>query len=201
MFAPGPNTTASTAILPLTAMSARRDAVRRFGADRGGAMAVEFAMVLFPLCILIFFILEGALVYWVSSALDNGLDSSMRQFYVQADSPESTLAGGVREELCRQVSPFVNCDKLKIDIAAYDSFSRIDGSSPLDASTGNWRAGFGEQHGCLRKGSVVVVQAALAQQTFQKFGVVKTQFKDGSRLILATAVLQLDGNSTSGAAC
>jgi Flp pilus assembly pilin Flp len=172
---------------------------RRFEADQGGATAVEFAMVLFPLCVLIFFVLEGALVYWIAAALDNGLDASMRQFYAQASS--TTLATGIRKELCRQVSPFVKCENLKVDVAVYDKFSRIEKASPVDPSTGTWRAGFGEQHGCLAKGSIVVVQAALAQQTFQKFGVVKNPFKDGSQLILATSVIQLDGNSTGGAGC
>lgn len=183
------------------ASAMRRSLTKRFGADQRGAMAVEFAMILFPLFILIFFIMEGALVYWVSSALDNGLDSSMRQFYVQAQATPETLAASVRDELCRNVSPFVSCARLKLDIAAYDSFGAIDNAAPIDTGTGTWRAGFGEQHGCLRKGSVVVVQAALAQQTFQRFGIVKDQFSDGSRLILATAVLQLDGNSTMSAAC
>jgi Flp pilus assembly pilin Flp len=174
---------------------------RAFGADQRGAMAVEFAMILFPLCVLIFFVLEAALVYWISSALDNGLDASMRQFYVQAGASTQTLSDGIRAELCRQVTPLVKCENLKVDIAAYDSFGRIDKASPVDGATGTWRVGFGDLHGCLTKGSVVVVQAALAQQTFQNFGIVTNQFKDGSRLILATSVLQLDGNSTGSTGC
>ncbi|WP_244012259.1 TadE/TadG family type IV pilus assembly protein [Methylobacterium sp. J-068] len=164
-------------------------------------MAVEFAMILFPLCILIFALLEGALVYWISSALDNGLDTSMRQFYIQGQASSTALVDGIRGELCQQVSPFVKCENLKVDVAAYDSFGRIDKAGPVDPSTGTWRAGFGEQHGCLAKGSVVVVQAALAQQTFQKFGAATSRFKDGSQLILATSVIQLDGNSTGSAGC
>lgn len=174
---------------------------RRFGADQRGAMAVEFAMILFPLCVLVFALLETALIYWISSALDNGLDASMRQFYVQAQASTTTLVGGIRAELCRQVSPFVKCENLKVDVAVYDSFGRIDRAGPVDEATGTWRTGFGEQHGCIVKGSVVVVRAALAQQTFQNFGLVKTPFKDGSQLILATSVLQLDGNSTTSTGC
>ena len=176
-------------------------AAGRFERDQGGAMAVEFAMILFPLCILIFLVLETALIYWIASALDHGVEASMRQFYVQAEASSKTLAQAVRGELCRQVSPFVKCENLKVDIAAYRSFGSIDKSSPVDASTGTWRAGFGDQHGCLTKGSVVVVQAALAQQTFQGFGIVKSPFKDGSQLILATAILQLDGNATRRTDC
>lgn len=164
-------------------------------------MAVEFALVLFPLCILIFFVLENALVFWVTSALDNGLDASMRQFYVQSGASATSLLDAVRSEVCRQVNPFVRCENLKIDIGVYESFTRIDRTSPIDPASGTWRADFGVQHGCLTKGSVVVVQAAFAQHTFQKFGVVKTQFQDGSWLINATSVLQLEGNSTGGSGC
>jgi Flp pilus assembly pilin Flp len=178
-----------------------RSGPRRFRQDQSGAMAVEFALVLFPLCILIFFVLENALVFWVTSALDNGLDASMRQFYVQSGASATSLLDAVRSEVCRQVNPFVRCENLKIDIGVYESFTRIDRTSPIDPASGTWRADFGVQHGCLTKGSVVVVQAAFAQHTFQKFGVVKTQFQDGSWLINATSVLQLEGNSTGGSGC
>lgn len=174
---------------------------RRFGGDRRGVIAVEFALVAFPLCILVFALIEIGLIYWVSATLDNGIDASMRQFYVQAEASSKTLSEGVRGELCRQMSPFVRCENLKVDIAAYESFAGIDRSSPVDPSTGTWRAGFGDQHGCLTKGSIVVVQAALAQQTFQNFGIVTNPFKDGSQLIHATAILQLDGNAPRSAGC
>lgn len=176
-------------------------AARRFGGDRRGVIAVEFALVAFPLCILVFALIEIGLIYWVSATLDNGIDASMRQFYVQAEASSKTLSEGVRSELCRQMSPFVKCENLKVDIAAYARFADIDRASPVDASTGTWRAGFGDQHGCLTKGSIVVVQAALAQQTFQRFGIVTNPFKDGSQLILATAILQLDGNAPRSAGC
>ncbi len=175
--------------------------LNRLKTDQRGAMAVEFAMILFPLCVLLFFIMEVALVYWISAALDNGLDVSMRQFYVQAEANSKTPMEGIREELCRQVSPFVKCENLKVDIAAYDSFGRIDKTGPVDDAAGTWRVGFGEQHGCLTKSSIVVVQAALAQQTFQNFGIVKNRFKDGSQLILSTSVLQLDGNTIGATGC
>lgn len=163
--------------------------------------AVEFALIAFPLCILLFALIEIGLIYWVSATLDNGIDASMRQFYVQAEASSKTLSEGVRGDLCRQMSPVVKCENLKVDIAAYESFASIDRSSPVDPSTGTWRAGFGDQHGCLTKGSIVVVQAALAQQTFQNLGIVTNPFKDGSQLILATAVLQLDGNAPRSAGC
>ena len=73
-----------------------RSAAQRFRQDQSGAMAVEFALVLFPLCILIFFVLENALVFWVTSALDNGLDASMRQFYVQSGASATSLLDAVR---------------------------------------------------------------------------------------------------------
>jgi Flp pilus assembly pilin Flp len=181
--------------------TAIRSNVRRLRQNRSGATAVEFALILFPLCILILFILENALVFWVTSALDNGLDAAMRQFYVQSGAAAQPLLDSVRGEICRQVDPFVRCKRLKIDIGVYDSFTRIDRTSPLDPTSGTWRTNFGFQHGCLTKGSVVVVQAAFAQHTVQSFGIVKYQFLDGSRLINATAVLQLEGNSTGGAGC
>ncbi|KQO56130.1 hypothetical protein ASG60_13535 [Methylobacterium sp. Leaf469] len=169
--------------------------------DTGGAAAVEFAVVIVPLFVVILFVLENALVHWITASLDNGLDSAMRQFYVRADGSGGSPLDGVRTELCRQVAPFVKCDALKVDVAAYDSFASVDRASPVDAATKDWRPGFGTQHGCLLKGSVVVVQAALAQHTFQPFGIAPGQFRDGSRLINAAAVIQLEGNSPVASGC
>ena len=82
-----------------------------------------------------------------------------------AGASATSLLDAVRSEVCRQVNPFVRCENLKIDIGVYDSFTRIDRTSPIDPASGTWRANFGTQHGCLTKGSVVVVQAAFAQHT------------------------------------
>lgn len=169
--------------------------------NRDGAAAVEFALVIVPLFVVLLFVLENALVHWITASLDNGLDSAMRQFYVRADHAGASQLEGVRAELCRQVAPFVKCDALKVDVAAYDSFASVDRASPVDAATGDWRSDFGRQHGCLSKGSVVVVQAALSQHTFQPFGIAQGQFRNGSRLINAAAVIQLEGNSPVAAGC
>lgn len=178
-----------------------RAGVARLRRDAGGAAAVEFALVMVPLFVVVLFVLENALVHWVTASLDNGLDASMRQFYVRAGGAGAEQIEGVRAELCRQIAPFVKCEALKVDVAAYANFASIDRASPIDPAMGDWRAGFGGQHGCLTKGSVVVVQAALAQHTFQAFGIAPGQFRDGSRLINAAAVIQLEGNSPVAAGC
>lgn len=158
-------------------------------------------MVVFPFIVLVAFILENAFVFWIGAALDNGVETSMRQFYVRAESSAATQIDGVRTALCASMYPLVQCDSIRIDIAAYGSFAEVDPRGPVDDATQDWRAGFGTQHGCLGKGSIVVVQAAIAQQTFQNFGLVKSRFKNGSRLIASAAVIQLDGNASASAGC
>ncbi|WP_281407798.1 TadE/TadG family type IV pilus assembly protein [Methylobacterium sp. WL69] len=190
--------------LPIPAHPFRRT-VRAFFArtrrDADGAAAVEFALVMVPLFVVVLFVIENALVHWITASLDNGLDASMRQFYVRAGGPGAEQIDGVRAELCRQVAPLVKCEALKVDVTAYANFASVDRASPVDPMTGDWRPGFGGQHGCLAKGSVVVVQAALAQHTFQAFGIAPGQFRNGSRLINAAAVIQLEGNSPAVAGC
>jgi Flp pilus assembly pilin Flp len=169
--------------------------------DAGGAAAVEFALVMVPLFAVVLFVIENARVHWITASLDNGLDASMRQFYVRAGAPGTEQIDGVRAELCRQVAPLVRCDALKVDVTAYANFASIDRAGPVDPVTGDWRPRFGGQHGCLDKGSVVVVQAALAQHTFQAFGFTPAEFRDGRRLINAAAVIQLEGNSAAVTGC
>lgn len=40
-----------------------------------------------PLFVVVLFVIENALVHWITASLDNGLDASMRQFYVRAGGP------------------------------------------------------------------------------------------------------------------
>ena len=164
-------------------------------------MAVEFAMVLFPLCILIFFVLENALVFWVTSALDNGLDASMRQFYVQSGASAHVAARRHAQRVCRQVDPFV---PLREPEDRYRRLRQLHPDRPDQPHRRRPRGPGGRisaiQHGCLTKGSVVVVQAAFAQHTFQNFGVVKNQFQDGSWLINRHRP-SLDGNATGSTGC
>lgn len=158
-------------------------------------------MVVFPFVTLLIAMMEIGFIFLIGSALDNGLESSMRQFYVQADASTRSRTEAIRAELCRRMELLAKCEAIKVDVAAYADFQSIDTSSPMDEATRTWRANFGTDHGCIAKGSIVVVQAGIAQKTFQNLGTTKGTFGDGSRLISASAVIQLDGNAASSAGC
>jgi Flp pilus assembly pilin Flp len=176
--------------------------LRRLGADTRGVTAVEFAMVVVPFVALIMLVMEMALIFWIGATLDNALQGSMRQLYVGSSSASGTsLMDAVRRQICDGAGGLVNCSTLKVDITAYPSFGDVRVSSPVDATTQDWRADFGRQHGCPVKGSVVVVQAALAQQSFYRLDLVRTAFKDGSRLIQSAAVVQLNQTPAAATGC
>jgi hypothetical protein len=170
--------------------------------DVRGVTSVEFAMIVFPFFTLVMLIMELALVFWIGATLDNALQGSMRQLYVGASPAAGTsLMASVRRQICDGSHWLINCDTLKIDLAAYSSFSEVKVASPVDPGTQDWRSDFGTQHGCPSRGSVIVVQAALAQQTFHRFGFGTSAFKDGSRLIQSAAVVQLTQAASGAASC
>ena len=175
---------------------------RRLRDDARGVTSVEFAMIVFPFFTLVMLIMELALVFWIGATLDNALQGSMRQLYVGASPTVGTsLMTAIRRQICDGSKWLVNCDTLKVDLVAYSSFGDVRVSSPVDPGTQDWRTDFGKQHGCPARGSVVVVQAALAQQTFHRFGFGTSAFKDGSRLIQSAAVVQLTQNVSGAEGC
>jgi Flp pilus assembly protein TadG len=177
-------------------------ALRRLGSDTRGVTAVEFAMVVVPFVALIVLAMEMALVFWIGATLDNALQNSMRQLYVgSASTSGGSLVSTIHREICEGAQGLVNCQNLKVDVAAHSAFGEVKVVSPVDPDTREWRANFGGQHGCPARGSVVVVHAALAQQSFYRLDSVRTTFKDGSRLIQAAAVVQLNQNPAGGAGC
>lgn len=172
-----------------------------FGRDDRGATAVEFAFVVFPLLTVILLVLEVGLTYWTSAILDNGVQSAVRIFHAETAASSSSTADLVRTEICQRGGGLINCDRLKVDLAYFSDLATVDISSPVDAAAKTWRAGFGTSHGCTPDSRVVVLQAAIAQQSFHNTVAGLAVFADGSRLIQSSAVVALGRRSTGAVTC
>ena len=109
-------------------------------------MAVEFAIIGIPMLMLMFGVLELALILLVSATLDSATDFAARNIRTgrfQADHPSQTAEDKeVRKVefsklVCRNMTWLKGrCnDKLIVDSETFDTFSGAGGSEPADPET------------------------------------------------------------------
>jgi len=102
--------------------------------DRSGVGAVEFAMVAAPFFFTLFAILEVAIIFFGSSALETGVQEAARTIRTR----ELQLSGGglaeFRTRLCEEATALIACDsRLNIDVRTYPAFAAADMTPPVDA--------------------------------------------------------------------
>jgi len=115
-----------------------RNVVSRFRGDERGVTAIEFGMVATPFIALLFAIIETALTLWTTQVLDTGITNAARRIYTgqfQQDNAATTdpnqLATKFRDEICKSVVALLTCDKIKIDVRAFDSFPNQNAPPPI----------------------------------------------------------------------
>jgi Flp pilus assembly protein TadG len=132
------------------ALAATRRVGRRFAGDRGGAAAIEFAVVVLPFLILLFGVLELALVFIINISLSNATAYEARQFRVgnlEATGITSTSSSGIQIDLadmktkiCNQIIiiPTATCvNQLQIDVRVLTAFNGTNSENPVSGSTFN----------------------------------------------------------------
>ncbi len=101
-----------------------------FGRHRGGATAVEFALVAAPFFALVLFTLQAALTGLQSQALENFNQSSSRDIVVGATQGLNLTAAQYKTRLCASLPVLLSCSKLYVDVSAVQQFSKADISRP-----------------------------------------------------------------------
>jgi Flp pilus assembly protein TadG len=111
---------------------------RRFAAfrrDPSGAMAVEFALVIAPLLFMLFAIIELALVFMVSSTLDNATSDTARTIrtgVVQTSGGCTTTT--FRNAICAKLGWLANqCQaNLSVDVRTFSQFANPNAPNPVN---------------------------------------------------------------------
>lgn len=129
---------------------------RRFARDRTGAAAVEFALVATPFFILLFGILEIALIFFATAIIEDSVSQAARDIR----TGELQTAGGseadFRAAICARINTVADCGRLQVDVRPFNSFSAADMGAPMNGDgeldNGNFTFEPGEA------GDVVVVR-------------------------------------------
>jgi len=174
--------------------------VARFGRAAEGATAVEFALIAFPFFMMLFAILEIALVFMIATTLEGAMSRSARTIRTgelqtgnaarSQPRSNSELAGDFKQQICTNLRWLQSqcAANLYVDVRTYAQFNDV--SDPVDTSTGTFDTGSmtftpGEPE------DIVVVRTYFRWQVFTPLlnpGLVV--LSDGSNLITATSIFR-----------
>jgi len=109
-------------------LSMRR--IRRYLKNKEGTAAIEFAILAIPFFMLIFAVLELAIVFFINSTLTHAVSESGRQIRTgnfQACGTKEKF----KELVCENMSGLGNCEKrLRIDVISGNAFGSITLPAP-----------------------------------------------------------------------
>ncbi len=105
----------------------------RFLRDCRGAVAMEFAIVSIPFFLLLFAILEMALMFFVGQVLDTATMSASRLIRTGEAKHLPLSQDQFAAQICTGMVNLVDCKtRLYVDVQSYSSFGGYKPTSPLD---------------------------------------------------------------------
>jgi len=110
---------------PAAPTNSRRNVLRRFGRNRRGSAAVEFALVAPVFFALLFAILETALMFFASQVLETITQNSARMIVTGQAQSGSYTQTQFKTYVCGQIPALFNCANLYVDVESYPAFSNI----------------------------------------------------------------------------
>lgn len=98
--------------------------VRRFRTDKDGATAIEFAFLAIPFFMLLFAILELAIIFFISSTLSHAVGEAGR--LIRVGNFQSCGQAAFKTEVCSRMNAIGSCeDSLRIDVVSQPTFNAI----------------------------------------------------------------------------
>lgn len=110
-----------------------RAAARRLAGAEGGATAVEFAMIALPFFALLFGIIELALIFLLSSSLDNANANASRTIRTGQLQTASGTASSFKGAICNGLGWLSSqcSSRLAVDVRVYNTFNSIALTDPI----------------------------------------------------------------------
>jgi len=107
----------------------RRD-IARFRAARGGATAVEFALVAPAFLATVIAVLETTLFLFAQATLQNAAVEGGRLFMTGQGQNGNLTEAQFVNDICPMISALFNCSDVMVNIKNYSSFSNANASEP-----------------------------------------------------------------------
>ena len=159
--------------------------MRRLARKQDGSAAVEFGMVAAPFLLLIFAIMETAIVFFAGQALETAVADSARLIMTGPAQSQGFNQASFKAAVCAKIYGLFNCNSgVVVDVKTYSNFSNVNLTPPLDAN-GNFQNNQTYQPG--GPGDIVVVRL------FYQWPIYVSLLKNMSgnnRLLVATSAFR-----------
>jgi Flp pilus assembly protein TadG len=130
--------------------------MRRLARKQDGTAAIEFGMVAAPFLLLVFAIIETALVFFAGQTLETAVADSARLIMTGQAQNQGFDQTAFKNAVCAKIYGLFDCaNGVKVDVKTYASFGAINLAPPLDAD-GNFQNTMNYQPG--GPGDIVVVR-------------------------------------------
>jgi Flp pilus assembly protein TadG len=163
-------------------------ALRRFRRDRNGSVAIQFALVGIPFLMMMFAILETALMFFAMQAMETATQDTARLIMTGQAQMGGMNAETFKTSLCTKLSGLMNCTGgVDVDVKSFPNFASVVLNNPV--SNGNYNNTTTYSPGSA--GNIVVVR------TFYQWPVFVTglgynigNLNGNKRLLVATAAFR-----------
>jgi Flp pilus assembly protein TadG len=113
---------------------ARLCLARRFVRNKKGATAVEFGLVVLPFFLILFMIIETAIVFFAGQTLETAVADSARLILTGQAQTAKFDAAAFKNSVCGKVYGLFDCaSSMYVDVKTYNSFSSINNTIQYDA--------------------------------------------------------------------
>jgi Flp pilus assembly protein TadG len=167
--------------------------MRRLARKEDGSAAIEFGMVAAPFLLLVFAIMETAIVFLAGQTLETAVSDSARLIMTGQAQTQGFNQSAFKNEVCNRIYGLFDCaNGVYVDVKKYTTFSSVDLSSPLD-SNGNFQNNMSYQPGC--PGDIVVVRLFYQWPIYVS---LLQNMSGNNRLLIATSAFR---NEPFGSTC
>ncbi|RIY03277.1 pilus assembly protein [Aureimonas flava] len=126
-----------------------------FARSRSGTAAVEFSLLALPFFLIVYALIEVALMFTAELVLDKATAATGRLVRVGQVQRNSLSQSEFRTLACGNVSALLDCDKLVFDLRTYSSFDDVPTTIPMDGDAID-TSGFAYDYG--RGGTIVALR-------------------------------------------
>jgi Flp pilus assembly protein TadG len=171
----------------LAVPTAARNLFRRFGRNRRGSAAVEFALVAPVFFALLFAILETGILFFADQYLESITQQAARTILTGQAQTGGLTQATFHQSVCNQVVALFSCSNIYVDVESYSSFQAVAISSQINSGTfiNNMQYNPGGP------GNVIVVRLFYQwPQIVTGLGFNITNLSNNTRLLSATAAFR-----------
>ncbi len=116
-----------------------KSAMRRFRRDRRGSAAIEFSFIAPVFFVLLFAIIEAALVFFAGQVLETGTQDSTRLMFTHQAQDSGMTETQFKQDLCGRIAVLFNCgsdlSNIDVDVKVFPPGTAITLTDPIVSKT------------------------------------------------------------------